>query len=153
MGDVNDLHVFLRDKARRENQTALPPQVDWETKKNEWIENVAGLYERVRTWLEPLEKENVLSYRTEPVTLQEEPIGSYEVDALTILIGKQRVVFQPKGTLIIGAEGRVDIRGLRAVRTLLCSDGLWSVVERAPRLKVLPFTEDSFQDILSEVME
>jgi hypothetical protein len=69
------------------------------------------------------------------------------------IAANQRIEFYPKGTLIVGAEGRVDVRGPKAMRTLVLTDGGWSVVERSPRLRMLPFNEDSFQDMLQEVME
>ncbi len=150
MTDAKDLHVFLRTKAKSETKAEV---VKWEEKKNRWLENIEDLYKLISSWLEPLEKERVLSHSIEKTTVKEDPIGSYDVGVLTILIGNQKVEFYPKGTLIIGAEGRIDIKGQRAVRTIILNEGQWSVVERSPRLKTLPFNEDSFQDILSEVME
>ncbi len=151
MSKTSDLEAFIRSKA---NGTAQgESDIDWLSRKNDWLRNIAGLYARIRKWLAPLEKEGVLSFLTANITLQEEQIGSYDVEVLTILIGKQRVAFYPKGALIIGAEGRIDIRGQRAVRTIIFNDGSWHLVERSPKLKVLPFNQNSFQDVLSEVME
>jgi len=151
MSEHNTLQAFIRSKV------ASPPepeaQIDWAHRKEEWLKAIDGLYDLVKSWLQPLESDDTLRFRLAKISLEEDQIGTYEVDVLTLLIGKQRVAFYPKGTLIIGADGRVDVRGQRAVRTLVLNGGRWFVVERAPRLKTLPFNDDSFQDLLREVME
>lgn len=148
MSDTANLHVFLRAKAK----TPAEPEVDWAARKKEWLSNIEEFYKVVKNWLLPLEEDGIIRYSTKAITLSEDPIGSYDVDMLTIIIGNQEVELCPKGTLIIGAQGRIDIRGQEAVRTILFNDGQWSVVERAARLQLVPFNEDSFQDILDEVM-
>ena len=148
---TTDLEAFIRSKA--DGTAQGEPEVDWQARKSDWLKRIADLYAVIRKWLAPLEKDGVVRFLTANVTIQEEQIGSYGVEVLTILIGKQRVAFYPKGTLIIGADGRIDIRGQRAVRTIILSDGEWHLVERTPKLKVLPFDQNSFQDLLSEVME
>ena len=150
MSKPSHLEAFLRSKAGGPAQGE--PEIDWQARKDNWVRNISELYGVVRKWLEPLEKEGVLHFLSSRIRLQEEQIGDYEVEVLTILIGKQKVSFYPKGALIIGAEGRVDIRGQAAVRTIIFNDGRWQIVERSPKLKVLPFDQDSFQDVLSEVM-
>ena len=146
-----DLEEFIRSKASSPAQGE--PEIDWQARKSNWLKNIADLYAIIRKWLEPLERDGVVRFLTTNITLQEEQIGAYDVEVLTILIGKQKVSFYPKGTMIIGADGRIDIRGQRAVRTIIYNDGDWRLVERSPRLKVLPFNQNSFQDLLSEVME
>jgi len=149
--EENGLHAFLRSKA-----TASPEpeeDIDWQARKEKWLTSLCDLYDLIKSWLRPLEKDGTLRYSSTQVTLQEDYLGSYHVDVLSLHIGKLKVDFYPKGTLIVGAEGRVDVRGPKAVRTLVLSNGQWSVVERSPRLKMLPFNEDSFQDMLQEVME
>lgn len=109
MSKTTELEAFIRSKAG--GTTRGEPEIDWQAKKDAWLRNIADLYAVIRKWLAPLEKDGVLRFLTASITLQEEQIGSYAVDVLTILIGKQKVAFYPKGTLIIGAEGRIDIRG------------------------------------------
>ncbi|MFP4088042.1 MAG: hypothetical protein ACLFUL_14760 [Desulfobacteraceae bacterium] len=151
MNEENGLHAFLRSKAT----TSIEPgeHVDWEKRKRKWLACLDDLYSLIKSWLTPLEQDKTVSYSITQTTLQEDYLGSYQVDVLSLHIGNQTVDFHPKGTLIIGAEGRVDVRGPKAVRTLVLSDGQWSVVERSPRVKMLPFNEDSFDDMLQEVLE
>jgi hypothetical protein len=149
--EENGLHAFLRSKAAESQEPA--EDIDWQARKQDWVSSLKDLYALIRSWLRPLEEDGTLSYSITQVTLQEDYLGSYSVDALSLHIGNQRIEFCPKGTLIVGAEGRVDVRGPKAVRTLVLSDGQWSVVERSPRVKMLPFNEDSFHDMLQEVLE
>lgn len=151
MNEENGLHAFLRSKATTSTEPA--EDIDWEKRKKKWLACLADLYNLIKSWLKPLEQDKTVSYSIKQTTLQEDYLGPYQVDVLSLHIGGQTVDFHPKGTLIIGAEGRVDVRGQRAIRTLVFNEGDWFVVERSPRLKMLPFNEDSFQDLLQEVMK
>lgn len=146
MSKKDGLDAFLRSKASTE------PEIDWEATKDKWISEIAKLYDQIKKWLAPLEKDAIVRYSTWTTTLQEDYIGSYQIDVLTLLVGKQRVEFRPKGTLIIGANGRVDVQGPRAVRTIVLQDGQWFIVERSPRVKTRPFDKDSLETVLEEVM-
>jgi len=151
MSEQDTLQAFLRSKAA--SQEGTEEQIDWDARKERWLAAINDLYDLVKSWLQPLENDGTVRYQLAPIPLNEEHIGAYKVDVLTLLIGKQSIAFHPKGTLIMGADGRVDVRGQRAVRTLVLNEGEWLVVERTPRLRTLPFNEDSFQDLLQEVME
>lgn len=146
MDEKDGLSAFLRSKASSESE------IDWEARRDRWLHDLEELYAQVKDWLAPLEKEGVVQYSSWSIILQEDYIGSYEVNVLSLLVGKQRVELRPKGTLIVGANGRVDIQGQRAVRTIVLQEDSWVVVERGPRLKTLPFDKDSFQTMLEEVM-
>jgi len=123
-----------------------------QARKDVWLKRVSRLYADVRKWLADLERDGVLRFDLDKVALEEREIGQYDVEVLTLAIGKQQVAFCPKGTLIVGADGRIDIQGQRGVRTIIFSGGRWHLVTRTPKLRLLPFNEDSFQDVLSEVM-
>jgi len=146
MSKRDGLDAFLRSKASTE------PEIDWEARKVKWLSDIAELYSRIKEWLSPLEKDAVVRYSTWTRTLEEDYIGSYQVEVLTLLVGKQRVEFRPKGTLIVGANGRVDIRGPRAVRSIVLQDDQWLMVERGPRVQTRPFDKDALESVLKEVM-
>lgn len=149
---AKSLQAFLRSKAAEDAEDEGKKAINWEEMKNLWLSRVSDLYDTIKQWLAPLEHE-VLEFKPSKMTVVEDYIGAYEADVLTIQIGAQEVSFFPKGTLIVGAEGRVDIRGPRAIRTIIFNEGKWRLVERTSKLKVLPFNEDSFRDILTEIME
>jgi hypothetical protein len=150
MSKKDGLSAFLRSKAGE--TPYAEPGIDWEARKNTWLGDIAKLYAQVKEWLAPLERDGTVRYSSRTTTLREEYLDSYEVDVLTLLVGNQRVEFRPKGTLIVGANGRVDVQGQRALRTIILQKDQWYVVERSPRLKTVLFSEDAFQNILQEVM-
>ena len=151
MDEKNELHAFLRQKAASISGTET--EVDWEARKHKWLSHIAQLYKMIHKWIAALEGDGTVRSQTSSDSLEEDYIGPYQVDVLALSIGKQCVEFHPKGTLIVGVDGRVDVRGLRGVRTLVLKGDQWLILERSPRLKTLPFNEDSFQDVLQEVME
>lgn len=151
MNEENGLHAYLRQKAA--STAGAEEEVDWKQRKEKWLKHVARLYKMIHKWIAPLESDGTVRSQTSSESLEEDHIGQYQVDVLTLFIGKQRVEFHPKGTLIIGADGRVDVHGQHGIRTLVLKEERWSIVERLPRLRTFPFNEDSFQDVLREVME
>jgi hypothetical protein len=153
MVKTNNLSVFLKSKARDAKERHAPTLEELQERQEKWLERVDNLYKKIRGWLSPLEKEGDLSIFASEITLNEPPLPAYDVEVLTIIIGDQRVSFVPKGTLIIGAEGRVDIKGHKGIRTIIFSGEKWSLVERTPKLKLLTLDQKSFQDILNDVME
>lgn len=153
MNKINGLQAFLRSKAKEASLRQDEPEIDWNARKQKWLNGLSGLYAVVKNWLAPLERDGALRYLMASAKLTEECIGDYEADMLTILIGKQRVSFYPKGTLIVGAEGRVDIRGPRGIKSLVFNEGQWQVIEKYPRPRFVPFNQVSFKHILSEIME
>src|ERR1017187_2887288 len=87
----------------------------------------------------------------------EDYIGTYTIPALELTVGGERVEFRPKGVLVIGAAGRVDIRGGRDTVTLVKNTdkagGEWSMVlQRVPHLRTVPFDQESLKDALERVM-
>ncbi len=153
MAKTMGLSDFLKSKAHSaQDETALTP-MDWQDRKKKWLKRIDDLYGQVRNWLESLEKETILSLVDSEITLDEPPVGQYNVKVLTIVIGGQRIRFVPKGTLIVGAQGRVDIQGHKGMRTIILSGDKWSIVQRTPNLRLLDFDQSSFQSILDDVME
>src|SRR3546814_2714718 len=81
--------------------------------KEWWLDKLAELYELVNKSLGDYVKSGDVSISRSPVTLHEEQLGSYQVDQLEILLGRQIVRLKPIGTFLIGARGRVDMVGPR----------------------------------------
>lgn len=147
MAANQSLVSFLREKAEKPRGSP-----DWKARRLKWQRDIAGLYKMVRGWLRPLETEKAIRIEEAKLTLQEDYIGAYQVPCLHIFIGNQKVSFRPKGTLVVGAQGRVDVSGDRSVRTLVVNDGEWSIMDRTDRVRLLPLTEDSLRGLLEEVM-
>jgi len=85
--------------------------VDWEGRKKEWVNSIGTLYAQIETWLTPEKNEGLITFKTDRSTLREEYLGEYEAPTLSILVGNSTVGLFPRGTLIIGSQGRIDMRG------------------------------------------
>lgn len=143
----------------------------------EFCQRVEQLYEVVGQWM-PGE---IISLHREPLTLNEEGIGEYVVDKLILEDQAQGKVatLTPKGSLVIGAEGRVDLVGKYDMATLVWlqedapsttgadnaaqkkirfffnaieSDG-WYWIEDSRRAKAHPVTQSLFQELLWRVSD
>ncbi len=87
----------------------------------------------------------------------EDFIGGYDIPALALTVGGERVEFRPKGVTVIGASGRVDVRGDRDTVTLLKDapdiESGWTVVlQRVPHRTTVPLDRESLKDVLERVM-
>ena len=149
------LDEFLRTKS---NQQA-PEPIDWNAKKMSWEFALNELYTHLESFLGNLISEGVLKLSRRPVTVQEDYIGSYQVEQLVLSVGQEQVVFAPKGVTVIGAKGRVDVLGQASTRTLLWVKGNgsspsdWSfIVTRSPKLKLADFSQESLLDVLKDTM-
>jgi hypothetical protein len=111
----DQLVEFLRSKKVH----APLPEIDWQAKKDAWVRLVEGLYERVQEMLRDSIASKDVIVRTLNVEVTEDFIGTYSIPALELSVGGERVKFRPKGVTVIGAAGRVDIRGERDTIALL----------------------------------
>lgn len=120
------------------------------------IAAVDDLYRQIEMILaEPIANETV-TLRRRTKELNENYIGTYAIDDLILAVGDEQVRFSPAGRNIAGASGRVDVVGERGVPEVLIvqPDGRWSFVQsRQPVLRVAPFDESSFTDVLKRVMK
>jgi hypothetical protein len=98
--------VEQRDRASKE---AKP--IDWESRKRDWLEDLAGFYSTIEGYLAEYKNSGKLKVERSRVSLTEQYIGTYQADSMAILIGSDKVTLVPVGTLIIGARGRVDMAG------------------------------------------
>lgn len=143
----------------------------------EFRQRVEQLYEVVGQWM-PGE---FISLHREPLTLNEEGIGEYVVDKLILEDQAQGKVatLVPKGALVIGAEGRVDLVGKYDMATLVWlkenepaqiggsddtprrvhrffnnidSDG-WYWIEDSRRGRAHPITSELLGELLAQVSD
>ena len=110
--------------------------IDWETKKNLWLSKVNELYGHIGLWLGDLTQSGKVSLSTdEKRSVVEEHIGPYTVPVMKIGIGDETIRLDPVGTLIIGASGRVDIKGRAGNAMLVLSQVNKSKSSAAPGAK------------------
>lgn len=160
---------------------ASKEQVNWEHEKDTWLFSLAQLHNKVVSWLAPYVANHSVQIGQEMVPLVEENIGSYQAPMTTITIGKNHVKLEPIGTLLIGAKGRVDMKGPKGVARLVIvpkestgpsvrvevilpgqtpspregtppvSEWVWKLASSPPRITYTELTEESFLDALMGV--
>jgi len=91
-----------------------------------------------------------VTIRTFETQVTEDFVGTYSIPVLEMTVGTERVEFRPKGVAVIGASGRVDIRGERDTVTLLkgpqdVETGWTVVLQRVPSLRTAPLDRESLK--------
>lgn len=92
-------------------RVSTEPQIDWNTKKDEWIKQLTQFYKRVEGFFEKYKPSGNISWKYQKKTINEDPIPPYLADEMHIMIKNREVVLDPIGTNLIGAKGRVDMKG------------------------------------------
>jgi len=85
--------------------------IDWDKKKDEWLGDLKKFYVLVKSFLNDFFETKKVSLDEETITIDEELIGKYDVKKLMLYFKNNKVVFEPIGTNLIGAKGRVDMIG------------------------------------------
>jgi hypothetical protein len=149
------MNQHLADLLRKkQKQSEVADGIDWDHRRNRYIADVTNLYDQIETMLsEPIKRKSVALQRR-PKQLTENYIGTYSVDDLILLIGKEQVLFSPRGRNIAGASGRVDVVGERGeVALVVQSDSRWGFVQmRQPKRLIVNFNESTLADVLQLVM-
>lgn len=146
-------HDQLRELFHEKKQKARAANIDWAARRDAWLSAVSALYRTVEEdYLKDAREDVEITRPTRAVT--ENYIGEYQVPELVLRVGDEQVVFSPKGTNVLGAQGRVDVQGDRGDATIIWEgDDRWSIVAaRVPALRLVPLTADSLADVLRGVM-
>jgi len=119
--------------------------------REEWVEAVRALLEQARRWAQ----EAGWQVKERECELAEEPLGVYHVPMLEVDTPQGRVVLEPKGRNVAGAEGRVDFYAWPThydVMLLREKAGDWVI--RTSGLK-WPFSwsQETFKDLASRLLE
>ena len=175
----SDFNAFI------EEQTAPPtgePDVDWEQEREEWLRYLDQFYRLVEEFMGEYVNRGKVGLRRSSKTLNEEFIGEYSATAMAMDIGRNSVIFDPVGTNLIGAKGRVDMRGAKGVVkfVLVPEDATtmgwqvhvtvganpvpdlkpvkpvgkweWKIATQPPKVRCVELCRDSFQDAVMEVV-
>jgi hypothetical protein len=109
----------LVDFLRIRKQHAASPDLNWQAKRDTRIRSVESLYMVVQEMLRGSIASKDVAVRTFDTQVTEDFVGMYSIPVLEVTVGHERVEFRPKGVTVIGASGRVDIRGERDTVTVL----------------------------------
>jgi hypothetical protein len=108
--------------ARQQRPASADNAPDWDRERDEWLSYLQQLYDLIAEYLDEYIKSGAIELRRSPIELNEENIGVYEAQRLTIVIGKQEILLTPIGTRLIESKGRVDVEGSAAKSRLVLVD-------------------------------
>ena len=108
MAITNEFEEFIN---RQQPPAHTEKPVDWAAQLKEWLVHLGDLYTLIEAHLKPYIDSGTVKLIHDEVELTEENIGTYQAPRLNITIGSQRIQLNPIGTLLIGAKGRVDVKG------------------------------------------
>jgi hypothetical protein len=130
--------VEFEEFLKRKPDKGFEEEIDWEKRRDDWIKNLDLFYDKIKKYLKKYIDTGDVTFRTVKKSINEEQIGVYDVDKLIIRFKGNEVVFEPVGTILIAARGRVDMEGnagdVRFVLVDKNSDG--------PRIKVKVTTSE-----------
>ncbi len=133
---------FLKRKRQRETST---PPIDWEGRKEAWLAKLGWLFAEITTYLKPYREEGDLDFFPNTTQIQEDFIGTYEVPVLKIQVGADTVEIIPKGSLIIGAFGRVDMTGPQGKLVMVLNE-----TGESPSIEVRILQENDLKEVPEE---
>lgn len=157
------------------------PMIDWLARRDKWLRRLDEFYRQVEGYVEPYVSSGKVCLNFAPKEVHEEYVGSYEACSLDMGVGGDSVRFDPIGTNLIGAWGRVDMVGaggsarfvlvpetLRSheVKVRILRDGetpppeivpeiddtTWKIATPPPRVVYEELNEDSFFSAIMEVL-
>lgn len=117
--EVQDFDEFVK---RQQQSASEAASVDWKNERDEWLDYLDQLYKKVESLLQKYVSSGQIQAEYRPVELNEENIGPYAAREMVLKIGRQSVVLEPIGTLLIGSKGRVDISGPAGKAPILLVD-------------------------------
>ena len=172
------------DFVDRQNKMANEAErsIDWAKDLEEWQCHLDQFNQRVLNFLQKYVEQKKIKIEVIPKRIHEQFIGRYEVPAIKVEIGNNRVNFDPVGTNLFGAKGRVDMKGPSgAVRFVLVpknsptprirvriqsgdveprqdeperkvTDWAWKISTPPPNIKYIELEEESFQAAIMEIV-
>ena len=86
--------------------------MDWPQRREDWINHLDKFYKLALGFLEKYIQEEKIHIEWTTKHINEDYIGNYDVQSLEVSIGAAiKIHFDPIGTNLIGAKGRVDMHG------------------------------------------
>ncbi len=118
-----------------------------------WRGQLQQLFADVRRWCQGLPGGAYV--QEEPMVVREERSGEYEVTRLIVSSKGQTMRVEPVALWVVGADGRVDLKGIGGPFTLLYfqQDGGWAYVQNGPPAVTMPLTEGLFLQLAEACLD
>lgn len=165
---------FVTEKPVENSQKKFDP----ERQIQQWQNYLETLYTTIEEFLKEFIEAGQAEFKRKPLPFQEESLGAYVADSGVLRVGQYKYILQPKGTMLIGSKGRVDIIGPKGTRfvALITGDGpkvtvtvstgdspvlaqkaesrpewRWAIISERPPYKYTDFTKENFEELLMEL--
>ena len=139
--------------------------IDFEGRKSKWLELVGELYATIeKDWLKKLISRGDIQALESPLRINEQFIGAYDAVRLSLAMDGAFVELTPRGTLVAGANGRVDMSGPGGEVMLVLESPddasvpfpkktfFWAAVSPSSRSIRVPLDKDTFGDALTKLV-
>ncbi len=173
---------FFDEFVNQQAEWTSQQEIDWSKQLEEWMGYLDAFYSRVKCFLQKYVTEGKVQIDSGKRQLHEGSIGAYDAQFLVVTIGSSKIHFEPIGTNLIGAKGRVDMNGPRGtVRFVLVPQGssgpkinirvrdlseelptqeakpsitewAWKIATPPPNIKYIELEEESFYSAMMEVV-
>jgi hypothetical protein len=172
--DVADpnFEQLVQQFAERQQRADAENVVDWKEMKDWWVQTVHDLFNQIDGWLHSLIQSGSVKSLRKTTKLMEQDLGRYDIESLELQLSSRKLTFDPVGTMLIGAFGRIEVSGPngKAVLLLLNTDKAvppnerrahvaWFITHPVPNFRQLPrtqpefrsLTQDSFQQLFTDL--
>lgn len=148
------LDDFVDREARK--HAARQEEADWNLRRERWLEKLGEFYDFVDSSLKKYVDRDKVRIVHGTKSLNEQYVGSYEAPTRLVEIGDNQISLDPVGTMLIGAYGRVDMRGpYGRAKFALISESEFSEIEISvdgvPMDAADPEEEESIDNIWSKL--
>jgi hypothetical protein len=142
---------FLKKKKKEKEE----PESDWAQRERLWINSVTDFYNNVKRWLEPFVKEGLLIIKEDNWTNTDEDYsGQYDIKKINIIIGKNDIVtLTPRGKLVVGGYGRIDMKGPKGAISIIHKNGnKWKFKNMVTLSEFEDVTAKSFEAVIQDLV-
>lgn len=149
------IEQLQREKAQKDAQKLDPSK-----EKEEWINSISSVYDKVTRMLSPY-GDSIIPTRMK-MELEEESLGKYQVEKLTLRIGNYYVILEPYGAILIGAWGRIDVyrMGARENGYMLLKfqnptnqEFYWEFRRMSNTRERIPFSDAGLEEVLNALVD
>jgi hypothetical protein len=144
---------FLQER-RKSKSEKKETKIDWEIRKEKWLNSITTLYEMIDTIIVKSFKELDFEVVTkkEMVRIFEEYIGYYEVENYIIKADNVTIKFFPVGTVVVNAFGRVNmVFPNETIKLVLHNWNEWKIMSGfGNSMQLVEFNEENIVQLFKE---
>ncbi|OHB78593.1 MAG: hypothetical protein A2Z25_18970 [Planctomycetes bacterium RBG_16_55_9] len=103
-----DFDEFIKKQRAKADEER---EINWSMKRDEWLTCLDQLYKKILSMMKKYTESGDVSVEYREKAINEEWIGEYKAKIMILKFKGNEVSFDPIGTILIGAKGRVDLKG------------------------------------------